>query len=42
MSELETLYCILLSIRPDDAREDVMRAIDHALYLLDNLMGTAK
>lgn len=35
MTELQALYCLLLSIRADDP--DVAKAIDQALFILDKL-----
>ncbi len=37
MTELQNLYCLLLSIQTDDA--DTARALEQALFILDKLIG---
>jgi hypothetical protein len=37
MTELQNLYCILLSIRDTDSRADIMAAIEQALFILDKM-----
>lgn len=42
VSEIENLYQLLYSIRPTDSRDDILRAIDKALMILDHVMEETK
>lgn len=37
-AELQALYQTLYSIRPTDSRDDILRAVDEALMILDHIL----